>query len=106
MDLQLNASTFKTEISDYDGPAIVDFWAPWCGPCRMMGPVLDSLSGKYEGKVKITKVNVDECPDLAAKYQVSSIPMIAFFKAGVVVHSIVGARQEADLEAEIKKHLL
>ena len=106
MALQLNATTFKTEVTDFDGAAIVDFWAPWCGPCRMMGPVLENLSSKYEGKVKIAKVNVDECPDLAAQFSVSSIPMIVFFKGGKQVHTSLGAKPEPALEEEIKKHLL
>ena len=106
MALELKQDTFKSEIEDFDGAAIVDFWAPWCGPCRMMGPVLDALTTKLAGKVKIAKVNVDDCPELAAKFSVSSIPMIVFFKAGKSVHTSVGVKQEAALEAEITQHLL
>ena len=106
MAIELKQDTFQTEIENFDGAAIVDFWAPWCGPCRMMGPVLDSLTKKYDGKVKIAKINVDDCPDLAAKFQVSSIPMIVFFKAGKAVHSSIGVKQEAALSSEIDQHLL
>lgn len=106
MTKELNASNFPSEILNFQGVAVVDFWAPWCGPCRMMGPILDSLATKLEGKVKVAKVNVDENQDLAQKYNVMSIPYLVFFKNGQAVHNHVGVTTEAALEKEIETRLL
>ncbi|GAB4277074.1 MAG: thioredoxin [Candidatus Rifleibacteriota bacterium] len=106
MAKELDSKTFQTEIIDAGSAAVVDFWAPWCGPCRMMTPIIDSLSKKFEGKVVIAKVNVDNNPDLAAKFNVASIPTIIFFKGGKAVHTVVGVVPEAELEAQINSSLL
>ena len=106
MTTELNQNAFKTEVLESKGSALVDFWAPWCGPCRVMGPIVDNLSKKYEGKVKIAKVNVDENQDLAGQFNIMSIPSILFFKGGKVVHTHMGATTEVDLENQIKQHLL
>ncbi len=106
MAQELNENTFKTEVQSNPGAALVDFWAPWCGPCRIMGPIIDNLSKKYDGKVKIAKINVDENQGLAGQYNIMSIPTMLFFKAGKVVHTHTGATTEADLENQIKTHLL
>jgi len=106
MAMELNSSSFQTEIIDFKGAALVDFWAPWCGPCRMMTPILENLAEKMAGKVKITKLNVDDSPDIAAKFNVSTIPTLIFFKDGKPVHTSIGVVPEAELENQIKANLL
>jgi thioredoxin 1 len=91
MAITITQDNFKTEILESKEPAIVDFWASWCGPCRMIGPVVEELSTAYAGKVKIGKLNVDEQGEIARKYDVMSIPSLLFFKDGKLVDSIVGA---------------
>lgn len=97
----LNKMTFASEVLDNSNPVIVDFWAPWCGPCRMMGPVLEELSKEYEGKVEFFKVNVDDEAELAEKYNVVSIPSIMLFKKGEVVDRSVGAVPKSKIEEMI-----
>jgi thioredoxin 1 len=84
---------------------LVDFWAPWCGPCRMIGPILEKLSKEFEGKAEILKVNVDDHSDIAAKFKITSIPTIIFFKNGQVVEQVVGALPQVQLNQKIKKYL-
>jgi thioredoxin 1 len=103
MALQLNDSNFKSEVIDSDVPVLVDFWAEWCGPCKMIGPVLDQLSSEIAGQAKVGKVNVDEARELAAKYNVRSIPLLLFFKNGEVKDQIVGAGVTKD---QLKSRLL
>jgi len=87
--LELNASNFNDTIKE--GVALVDFWAPWCGPCRMIAPVIEELANDYEGKAKICKVNTDEEQDIAIQYGIRSIPTILFFKDGQLVDQMIGA---------------
>jgi thioredoxin 1 len=101
MALELNESNFKAEVLDSPIPVLVDFGAPWCGPCRMMAPVLESLAAKYAGKVKIAKVEVDDNPALASRYGIQSIPAVFLFKAGAVAGQRVGAASPADFSAWI-----
>ncbi len=89
---------FDTEISGSSLPVLVDFWAPWCGPCRMLSPVLDELAGEMNGKVKILKVNVDEEPELASKFGVMSIPTVIAFKQGKATNKVVGFRSKEDFK--------
>lgn len=95
----LSGDNFESEVVNSSTPVVVDFWAEWCGPCKMLGPVLDELAGEYDGKVKIGKVDVDSNQDLAAKYGISSIPQLFFFKNGEVVNQITGLKSKGDLSA-------
>ena len=88
----LTKHNFKAEILASDKPVLIDFWAPWCGPCRMLSPVVDEIAGELAGKVKIGKINVDEEQELAAQFRVMSIPMLAVLKNGRLTASAVGVR--------------
>lgn len=99
----VNRSNFNQEVEKSSVPILVDFWAPWCGPCRAIAPVLEQLAAKYEGKVKIGKLNVDEESALASKFRVMSIPTLILFKNGSIVKQIVGSRSAQELEEMLKK---
>jgi thioredoxin 1 len=96
----LDSQSFEAGVIGATGMVVVDFWAPWCGPCKMVGPVLEKLAGDNEGKVKVTKVNVDENQELAARYGIMSIPTVILFEDGKVKTQIVGARSQKDYERE------
>ena len=99
--IELNDANFDQEISQIDELTVVDFWAPWCGPCRQVAPVIDELAGEMAGKVRFVKVNVDESQEIAQRYGVRSIPTLGFFRGGEAVGSIVGAYPKAALEQVI-----
>jgi len=99
MSLEFNGTNFKSEVLESDLPVLVDFGAEWCGPCRMIGPVIEQLAGRYEDRVKVGKVNVDAEPGLAASYGVQSIPTLIVFKSGAAVAQRVGMATPADLSA-------
>jgi thioredoxin 1 len=99
--LNLNDSNFDAEINASTVPVIVDFWAEWCGPCRMLGPVLDQLAAEKSGSVKVVKVNVDENPALSQRYGVRSIPMLLFMKNSEVKETVVGVQSKAALVAKL-----
>ena len=103
MALKLTDTNFQTEVIDSDLPVLVDFWAEWCGPCKMIGPIIDQVATDLEGQAKVGKVNVDDARDLAVKYNVRSIPLLLFFKNGEVKDQIVGASVTKD---QLKAKLL
>ena len=100
-------ASFQADVLDFKGVVMVDFWATWCGPCRVIGPIVDSLAQKYAGNaaLKIGKVDVDENNGIASKYQILSIPTVVIFKNGQVLEALVGLRSEADLEEKLKYYL-
>jgi len=101
--IHFNEQNFDAEALKSTTPVLVDFWAEWCGPCKMIAPVLDELAGEYAGKVKIGKVNVDESQNLAAQFGVRSIPTLLFIKNGQVVEQAVGAKGKGALKASLDK---
>ena len=98
MALVITKDNFEAEVKNSDIPVVVDFWASWCGPCKMMGPVVEKLAEELDGKVKVGKLNVDEEGDLAARYSVASIPMFGLFKNGELVDKKVGAMSASALK--------
>ena len=96
--LHITKENFEQEVLQSEVPVLLDFWAPWCGPCKMLGPVLEELAGEYEGKANIVKVNVDEVSELASEYGVMSIPNMFFIKNGEVVKQVVGYQPKAALK--------
>ena len=101
MALELNDSTFEEKVLKSDKPVLVDFWAEWCGPCRMVGPLVDEISKEYEEKAVVGKVNVDENPNVASKYGIRSIPTILFMKNGEIADKSVGAVAKAQLASKL-----
>ena len=93
---------FETEVLQKEGLYLVDFWATWCGPCQMMGPVVDLVAEEYAGKLSVGKVNVDENREMAMKYGIQSIPTLLFFRGGEVVHRLIGLQPKPHLEATIQ----
>jgi len=94
--IDLNKNNFDQEVLKFEGKVLVDFWAPWCGPCQMLGPVIEEISTQLKGKVKIGKVNVDENQELAGQYNVSSIPLIVIFDKGKIKQTILGFHHKND----------
>ena len=103
--LTLTGSNFDQEVIKSPVPVLVDFWAEWCGPCKMIAPVLDELANEKVGKVKIGKVNVDDAQDLAGKFGIRSIPTLLIFKGGVVKEQVVGMTSKKDLEKKLAAYL-
>ena len=105
MEINVNTANFKKEVIDSEIPALVDFWAPWCGPCQMIAPQIKELAKAYSGKLKVCKLNVDQAPEVATQYTVMSIPAIMLFKAGNVMGTRVGVMNKKELEKFIRPYL-
>jgi len=105
MEIRVNDENFKQEVLESDIPTLVDFWADWCMPCRMVAPVVEEIAREYQGKLKVCKLNVDEARNTASNYGIMSIPTLAIFKNGKVADKIVGALPKTELEKAIKPYL-
>jgi len=102
-EVTITDDNFKKEVADHKGAVMVDFYAPWCGPCKMMAPVIEKLAKEYKGKVKIGKLDVDDNTDTATKFEVQSIPTIVFFKNGEVTDKLIGFQSEENLRETLDK---
>ena len=100
--INVGEQTFEKVVLQSEIPVLVDFWAAWCGPCRMVAPVLDQIAAEHEGKIRIVKVNVDEEPALAAQYRITSIPAMKVFKGGEEVRELIGAMPKQMIEKELE----
>ncbi|NIW25572.1 MAG: thioredoxin [Gammaproteobacteria bacterium] len=101
----LTDATFETAVAQSDQPVLIDFWAPWCGPCNVVAPVIDALAAEYDGKARIAKLNVDENPQVSRRLNIRSIPTLMVFKDGEVVETVVGVRPKAQVEELLNAHV-
>ncbi len=97
-EIEITEANFEQEVIKSEIPVLVDFWAPWCGPCKMLEPTTKELSEEYAGKIKICKLNTDDSPEIASRYQITAIPTIMFFKAGKQVNELVGLHPKNEIK--------
>ena len=105
MDVTVSDTNFKQEVLESEIPVLVDFWAEWCMPCRMMSPIIEDIAKEYHGKLKVGKLNVDESPQIASTYGIMSIPTLVIFKKGEAVETMVGAIPKADIVSKIESYI-
>ena len=105
MSKELTSGAFESAVAASEIPVLVDFWAPWCGPCRAMGPVIEEVASELAGKVEVYKCNVDEEGELAQRFSIMSIPTLILFKYGIASHTMVGSMSKAKLMAELSAHI-
>jgi len=103
--MEFNGDNFETEVIKSDVPVLVDFWAPWCGPCKQIGPIIEELAGDFAGKAKVGKVNVDNNQDLAARFGIRGIPTVMLFKGGESVNNFVGMKPKEEMANALNKAL-
>jgi len=103
--VEITDANFDTEVTKSTVPVLIDFWAPWCGPCRAIAPVVEELARTYKGKVKVCKMNVDDNEHIPSKFSIASIPTLLFFKGGQQAGVIMGAVPKSRIEAELQRHL-
>lgn len=103
--IDITDATFENEVLKNESITVVDFWAPWCGPCRKMGPVLDEIAGEFDGKIKVAKINTDENLKIAKEYQISGLPSIVIFKNGEAKETLVGLMPKSAIVSNIEKHM-
>lgn len=104
-ELILTGDNFKKEVLDYKGIVLIDFWAPWCAPCKMVSPIVEEIGQEYSGKIKVGKLNVDEASEIATKYNIMSIPTLLFFKDGKIIEQIIGMQDKKNFTDKIEELL-
>ncbi|RKY32646.1 MAG: thioredoxin [Candidatus Omnitrophota bacterium] len=105
MEVQVNDANFKSEVLESKVPCLVDFWAEWCAPCRMVAPAVEEVANEYKDRLKVCKLNVDEAPNVASQYSIMSIPTLSVFKNGEIVEQIIGVVPKSDIVKVIQPHL-
>jgi len=101
IEVEITDATFESEVKKSDVPVLVDFWAPWCGPCKMVAPIVEEIAKEYEGKLKVGKLNTDDSQKVAAEYGIMSIPTLMIFKNGEVVERLIGAQPKEAIKSRI-----